>query len=66
MGASIEGHGTSRIRIQGVGRLHGLGGAAAHRIVPDRIEAGTFLCAVAATGGDVRAARRARRPPRAP
>ena len=53
MGASIEGHGTSRIRIQGVGRLHGLGGNAAHRIVPDRIEAGTFLCAVAATGGDV-------------
>jgi UDP-N-acetylglucosamine 1-carboxyvinyltransferase len=31
----------------------GSGGAAAHRIVPDRIEAGTFLCAVAATGGDV-------------
>ena len=53
MGASIEGHGTSRIRIQGVGRLHGLGGTSAHRIVPDRIEAGTFLCAVAATGGDV-------------
>ena len=49
MGAKIEGHGTSRIRIQGVERLHG----AQHRIVPDRIEAGTFLCAVAATGGDV-------------
>ena len=49
MGARIEGHGTSRIRIQGVDRLHG----AEHRIVPDRIEAGTFLCAVAAAGGDV-------------
>ena len=48
MGARIEGHGTSRIRIEGVERLHG----AAHRVVPDRIEAGTFLCAVAAAGGD--------------
>ena len=53
MGARIEGHGTRRIRVQGVERLHGLAGAASHRIVPDRIEAGTFLCAVAATGGDV-------------
>ena len=53
MGAQIEGHGSSRIRIQGVERLHGLGGASAHRIIPDRIEAGTFLCAVAAAGGDV-------------
>jgi UDP-N-acetylglucosamine 1-carboxyvinyltransferase len=53
MGASIEGHGSSRIRIHGVPRLHGIGGATGHRIVPDRIEAGTFLCAVAATGGDV-------------
>ena len=52
MGARIEGHGTSRIRIEGVERLHGV----AHRIVADRIEAGTFLCAVAAAGGDVRAA----------
>jgi UDP-N-acetylglucosamine 1-carboxyvinyltransferase len=51
MGARIEGHGTSRIRIQGVDRLHAP--AAPHRIVPDRIEAGTFLCAVAAAGGDV-------------
>jgi UDP-N-acetylglucosamine 1-carboxyvinyltransferase len=51
MGAHIEGHGSSRIRIQGVERLHAP--AAPHRIVPDRIEAGTFLCAVAATGGDV-------------
>jgi len=53
MGARIEGQGTRRIRVQGVERLHGLAGAASHRIVPDRIEAGTFLCAVAATGGDV-------------
>jgi UDP-N-acetylglucosamine 1-carboxyvinyltransferase len=51
MGAQIEGHGTSRIVIQGVERLHGLGGSTAHRIIPDRIETGTFLCAVAATGG---------------
>ena len=49
MGAKIEGHGTSRIHIQGVDRLHG----ASHQVVADRIEAGTFLCAVAATGGDV-------------
>lgn len=49
MGAKIEGHGGSRIRIQGVDRLGGV----QHRIVPDRIETGTFLCAVAATGGDV-------------
>jgi UDP-N-acetylglucosamine 1-carboxyvinyltransferase len=53
MGARIEGHGTSRIRIQGVARLHGLNANQAHCIVPDRIETGTFLCAVAATGGDV-------------
>jgi UDP-N-acetylglucosamine 1-carboxyvinyltransferase len=49
MGAKIEGHGTSRIHIQGVDRLHGC----THQVVADRIEAGTFLCAVAATGGDV-------------
>ena len=49
MGAKIEGHGTSKIRIQGVAKLHGVN----HRIVPDRIETGTFLCAVAAAGGDV-------------
>jgi len=48
MGAKIEGHGTSRIRIQGVDQLHG----GRHQVVADRIEAGTFLCAVAATGGD--------------
>ncbi len=49
MGARIQGHGTSRIRIQGVAQLHG----ATHQVVADRIETGTFLCAVAATGGDV-------------
>ena len=48
MGARIEGHGTSKIRIHGVESLHGC----SHRVVADRIEAGTFLCAVAATGGD--------------
>ena len=53
MGAKIEGHGTSCIRIQGIDRLHGLAEAQAHRVVPDRIESGTFLCAAAATGGDV-------------
>ena len=51
MGARIEGHGTSRICIEGVERLHPP--KAPHRIVPDRIECGTFLCAVAAAGGDV-------------
>ncbi len=49
MGAKIEGHGTSKIRIQGVEKLHGC----THQVVADRIETGTFLCAVAATGGDV-------------
>ena len=48
MGAKIEGHGTSRITIQGVEALHGC----EHAVVADRIEAGTFLCAVAATGGE--------------
>lgn len=52
MGARIEGHGSSRIRIEGVERLHAP--AAPYAIIPDRIEAGTFLCAVAAAGGDVR------------
>jgi UDP-N-acetylglucosamine 1-carboxyvinyltransferase len=51
MGAKIEGHGSSRIRIQGVDRLSPP--AQPHRIIPDRIETGTFLCAVAAAGGDV-------------
>ncbi|MDO8770650.1 MAG: UDP-N-acetylglucosamine 1-carboxyvinyltransferase [Burkholderiaceae bacterium] len=49
MGARIEGHGTRKIRIQGVEKLHGC----THQVVADRIEAGTFLCAVAATGGNV-------------
>ena len=49
MGAHIQGAGTSTIRIQGVERLHG----AEHTIIPDRIEAGTFLVAGAITGGDV-------------
>jgi len=49
MGARIQGAGTDRIIIDGVTKLHG----AKHRIIPDRIETGTFLCAVAATGGDV-------------
>ncbi|CAN7411819.1 UDP-N-acetylglucosamine 1-carboxyvinyltransferase [Pseudorhodoferax sp. LjRoot39] len=49
MGARIHGHGTRRIVIEGVERLHGC----THAVVADRIEAGTFLCAVAATGGDV-------------
>ncbi len=53
MGAKIEGQGTHRVRIQGVERLHGLTGAQAHQIIPDRIETGTFLCAVGAAGGDV-------------
>ncbi len=49
MGARITGHGTDRIVIDGVKQLRG----AHHSIVPDRIEAGTFLCAVGATGGDI-------------
>ena len=49
MGADIQGHGTDRIVIEGVERLHG----AEHRVIPDRIEAGTFLCAVGAAGGDI-------------
>ncbi len=50
MGARISGAGTDVIRIQGVDKLHG----ATHAIMPDRIETGTYLCAAAATGGDVR------------
>lgn len=48
MGAKIEGAGTSMIKVQGVERLHGT----EHAIIPDRIEAGTFLLAVAITQGD--------------
>lgn len=50
MGAHISGAGTDLIRIRGVERLH----AASHRIMPDRIETGTFLCAAAISGGDIR------------
>ncbi|MES2741555.1 MAG: UDP-N-acetylglucosamine 1-carboxyvinyltransferase [Pseudomonadota bacterium] len=49
MGARIEGIGTDRLVIQGVESLHG----AAHAVIADRIETGTFLCAVAAAGGDI-------------
>jgi UDP-N-acetylglucosamine 1-carboxyvinyltransferase len=52
MGARIEGLGTGRLRVQGVERLHAP--AQGHHIIPDRIETGTFLCAVAAAGGDVK------------
>lgn len=47
LGAQIEGIGTDTLRIQGVSALHG----GTHRIIPDRIEAGTFLVAAAATRG---------------
>ncbi len=50
MGAQISGAGTDVIRIRGVERLHG----AQHRVMPDRIETGTFLWAAAATGGKLR------------
>ena len=49
MGAKIDGIGTDRLVIQGVPELHG----ASHAVISDRIEAATFLCAVAATGGDI-------------
>ena len=49
MGAQVEGAGTPTIRIRGVQKLHG----AEHTIIPDRIEAGTYLIAGAITGGDV-------------
>ncbi len=49
MGAKIEGIGTDELVVHGVESLHG----ATHHVIPDRIETGTFLCAVAATGGDV-------------
>jgi UDP-N-acetylglucosamine 1-carboxyvinyltransferase len=49
MGARIEGAGTPTIRVRGVDRLHG----AKHRIIPDRIEAATFIVAGAITGGDL-------------
>ncbi len=49
MGARIDGIGTDRLVVQGVDSLHG----ASHTVIADRIETGTFLCAVAAAGGDV-------------
>ena len=49
MGASISGVGTERLEIEGVDRLHG----ATYRVMPDRIEAGSYACAAAITGGDV-------------
>ncbi len=49
MGGRIEGIGTATLRVKGVERLHG----ARHRIIPDRIEAGTFILAAALTGGDL-------------
>jgi UDP-N-acetylglucosamine 1-carboxyvinyltransferase len=50
MGARIQGAGTDTITIEGVERLHG----ARHRIIPDRIETGTYLVAAAITGGRVK------------
>jgi UDP-N-acetylglucosamine 1-carboxyvinyltransferase len=50
MGARIEGIGSDCLRVIGVGRLHG----ASHRILPDRIETGTYMMAAAATAGQVR------------
>ncbi len=49
MGAKIEGIGTSELTIHGVKKLHG----ATYRVMPDRIEAGSYACAAAITGGDV-------------
>lgn len=49
MGAKVSGAGTSTIRIEGVDRLHG----AEHRVLPDRIETGAYIMAVAATGGEL-------------
>ena len=49
MGARIDGDGTRTIRVQGVRSLHGC----RHRVIPDRIEAGTFAVAAAITRGDV-------------
>ncbi len=54
MGAKIVGAGTSTIRIEGVSKLQGIPADAPHCIIPDRIEAGTFLLAGAITGGDLK------------
>jgi len=50
MGASIQGDGSDRIVIEGRSSL----GSASHRVIPDRIETGTYICAAAITGGEVR------------
>jgi UDP-N-acetylglucosamine 1-carboxyvinyltransferase len=50
MGAQIDGVGSDRLSIRGVGSLHG----ARHRVIPDRIETGTYMMATAATAGEVR------------
>lgn len=55
MGARVSGHGTSTITIEGVETLHGT----EYRVMPDRVETGTYLIAVAATGGHVRLERTA-------
>ena len=49
MGSNIKGAGTDVIKIKGVEKLHGCN----YTIIPDQIEAGTFMIAAAATGGDV-------------
>jgi UDP-N-acetylglucosamine 1-carboxyvinyltransferase len=49
MGAAIEGAGSDRVRVRGVERLHGT----THRVIPDRIETGTYMMAAAITGGAV-------------
>ena len=53
MGAQVSGAGTDKIRIRGVQRLHG----ASHAVMADRIETGTYLCAAAATAGEIRLTR---------
>ncbi|MEF2244064.1 MULTISPECIES: UDP-N-acetylglucosamine 1-carboxyvinyltransferase [unclassified Paenibacillus] len=49
MGGKVRGAGTGMIRIEGVDRMHG----AKHNVIPDRVEAGTYMIAAAITGGDV-------------
>lgn len=53
MGADIDGIGTDTLHVRGVSRLHG----ARYRVMPDRIETGTYLCAAAITGGGIRLTR---------
>jgi UDP-N-acetylglucosamine 1-carboxyvinyltransferase len=55
MGARVSGHGTPEIVVEGVERLHGC----SYRVMPDRVETGTYLIAAAATGGRVRLQRTA-------